>query len=223
MTVTVDGAPRYVWPVSTGKPGYDTPSGTFRPNRMDADHLSQEWDNAPMPHTIFFDLHGHAIHGFLDTRHIGSRGLARLRAAGAAKRHHPVQPGRSPGHEGHDGHCQRPDAGRIESGNGAARCRGAAGRRRAADGDRARQSRSRTPINSGALRPTAAADILRTTAVRRAAAGSTSAADPGFLASRRSHPLTAKPQQYYVRSSNGQLYYVQPGYQQQYARPYSQY
>jgi hypothetical protein len=72
MTVTVDGTPRYIWPVSTGRAGYDTPNGTFKPNRMDADHLSQEWDNAPMPHTIFFDLHGHAIHGFLDTRRLGS-------------------------------------------------------------------------------------------------------------------------------------------------------
>ena len=49
MTVAVDGATRYVWPVSTGRPGYDTPNGTFKVNRMDADHLSQEWDNAPMP------------------------------------------------------------------------------------------------------------------------------------------------------------------------------
>ena len=72
MTVTVDGVPRYIWPVSTGKPGYDTPNGTYWPNRMDADHLSQEWDNAPMPHTIFFDMRGHAIHGFLDTRRLGS-------------------------------------------------------------------------------------------------------------------------------------------------------
>jgi len=64
MSVVVDGAPRYIWPVSTGRAGYDTPNGSFKPNRMDADHLSQEWDNAPMPNTIFFDLHGHAIHGF---------------------------------------------------------------------------------------------------------------------------------------------------------------
>ena len=87
MTVTVDGAQRYVWPVSTGRAGYDTPSGTFRPNRMDADHLSQEWDNAPMPHTIFFDLHGHAIHGFNDTRRIGSpasHGCVRLAPQNAA-------------------------------------------------------------------------------------------------------------------------------------------
>ena len=59
MTVTVDRLVTYVWPVSTGMEGRDTPSGTFQPNRMDADHHSQEWDNAPMPHTIFFDMHGH--------------------------------------------------------------------------------------------------------------------------------------------------------------------
>jgi hypothetical protein len=81
MSVAVDGAQRYVWPVSTGRPGYDTPSGTFKPNRMDADHYSQEWDNAPMPHTIFFDLNGHAIHGFFDVKHLGravSHGCVRL-------------------------------------------------------------------------------------------------------------------------------------------------
>jgi hypothetical protein len=81
MSVAVDGAQRYVWPVSTGRPGYDTPNGSYKPNRMDADHLSQEWDNAPMPHTIFFDLHGHAIHGFFDVKHLGlavSHGCVRL-------------------------------------------------------------------------------------------------------------------------------------------------
>jgi hypothetical protein len=81
MTVTVDGSPRYVWPVSTGRAGYDTPNGVFKVNRMDADHLSQEWDNAPMPHTMFFDMHGHAIHGFFDVKHLGmpvSHGCVRL-------------------------------------------------------------------------------------------------------------------------------------------------
>jgi hypothetical protein len=81
MSVSVDGAERYNWPVSTGRPGYETPSGTFKPNRMDADHFSQEWDNAPMPHTIFFDLRGHAVHGFFDVKHLGlpvSHGCVRL-------------------------------------------------------------------------------------------------------------------------------------------------
>jgi hypothetical protein len=87
MTVAVDGAARYEWAVSTGRGGYDTPNGTFRPNRMDADHMSQEWDNAPMPHSIFFDLKGHAIHGFFDTKHLGlpvSHGCVRLTPAHAA-------------------------------------------------------------------------------------------------------------------------------------------
>jgi hypothetical protein len=81
MSVAVDGAERYLWPVSTGRPGYNTPSGTFKPNRMDADHYSQEWDNAPMPHAVFFDLDGHAIHGFFDVKHLGravSHGCVRL-------------------------------------------------------------------------------------------------------------------------------------------------
>jgi hypothetical protein len=88
MTVTVDGAQRWVWPVSTGRPGYDTPNGTFKVNRMDADHLSQEWDNAPMPHTMFFDMHGHAIHGFFDVKHLGmpvSHGCVRLAPDHAAE------------------------------------------------------------------------------------------------------------------------------------------
>ena len=87
MTVEVDGAQRYAWPVSTGRSGYDTPNGTFKVNRMDANHFSQEWDNAPMPHTMFFDLHGHAIHGFSDVKHLGlavSHGCVRLSPANAA-------------------------------------------------------------------------------------------------------------------------------------------
>jgi len=87
MIVSVDGATRYVWPVSTGRPGYETPNGTFKANRMDADHLSQEWDNAPMPHTMFFDMRGHAIHGFFDVKHLGmpvSHGCVRLSPENAA-------------------------------------------------------------------------------------------------------------------------------------------
>src|SRR5579862_9558311 len=86
MTVAVDGAQKYVWPVSTGRAGYDTPNGKFKINRMDANHFSQEWDNAPMPHTMFFDLHGHAIHGFFDEKHLGmavSHGCVRLSRANA--------------------------------------------------------------------------------------------------------------------------------------------
>ncbi len=87
MLVTVDGATRYDWAVSTGRPGYDTPNGTYRPNRMDAVHYSKEYENAPMPHSIFFDMKGHAIHGFFDTPHLGmavSHGCVRLLPANAA-------------------------------------------------------------------------------------------------------------------------------------------
>ena len=63
MSVRVDGVNRYNWPVSTGRAGYATPSGTFTPFRMEAEHFSQEWDDAPMPYSIFFTRKGHAIHG----------------------------------------------------------------------------------------------------------------------------------------------------------------
>lgn len=49
MTVTVGGEQLYDWPVSTGGSGYDTPSGMFKPFRMEIDHYSEEWDDAPMP------------------------------------------------------------------------------------------------------------------------------------------------------------------------------
>ena len=52
--VSVDGQERWDWPVSTGRSGYSTPSGNFTPFRMEEDHYSKEWDDAPMPHSIFF-------------------------------------------------------------------------------------------------------------------------------------------------------------------------
>jgi len=63
MTVNVDGDPRYIWPVSTGMSQYDTPGGQYTPFRMEKDHFSREWDDAPMPYSIFFTKQGHAIHG----------------------------------------------------------------------------------------------------------------------------------------------------------------
>ena len=32
---------------------------------MEKDHFSKEWDDAPMPNSIFFTKTGHAIHGSL--------------------------------------------------------------------------------------------------------------------------------------------------------------
>lgn len=88
MTVEVDNHLRWIWPVSTGQLGHDTPNGRYTAFRMEADHFSKEWDDAPMPHSIFFSPTGHAIHGYLNTRRIGSpasHGCVRLEPANAAK------------------------------------------------------------------------------------------------------------------------------------------
>jgi lipoprotein-anchoring transpeptidase ErfK/SrfK len=63
MTVSIDGAARYRWRISTGATGFSTPAGTYKPFRMEVMHYSQEWDNAGMPHSIFFTSRGHAVHG----------------------------------------------------------------------------------------------------------------------------------------------------------------
>lgn len=87
MTVVVDGQTKYVWPVSTGARGYDTPSGTFRPFRMEKEHFSKEWDDAPMPNSVFFTGQGHAIHGSFYVKSLGRRashGCVRLAPQNAA-------------------------------------------------------------------------------------------------------------------------------------------
>jgi hypothetical protein len=81
MTVSVDGERLYSWAVSTGRTGRDTPSGEYRAFRLEKDHYSREWDDAPMPHSIFFTRTGHAIHGSHETAKIGapaSAGCVRL-------------------------------------------------------------------------------------------------------------------------------------------------
>jgi hypothetical protein len=81
MTVAVDGVERYRWPVSSGLPSYETPNGSFRAFRMEEDHYSKEFDDAPMPHSIFFTKIGHAIHGTDSVNRLGnpaSHGCVRL-------------------------------------------------------------------------------------------------------------------------------------------------
>jgi L,D-transpeptidase catalytic domain len=87
LTVAVDGVERYRWPVSTGNPSHETPNGSFRTFRMEADHFSKEFDDAPMPHAIFFTKLGHAIHGTDSESKLGipvSHGCVRLSRANAA-------------------------------------------------------------------------------------------------------------------------------------------
>src|SRR6202142_1774661 len=87
MTVAVDGVERYQWPVSTGIPSRETPNGSFRTFRMEQDHYSKEFDDAPMPHSIFFTKIGHAIYGTDSESRLGtpaSHGCVRLSRANAS-------------------------------------------------------------------------------------------------------------------------------------------
>jgi hypothetical protein len=87
MTVSVDGVERYQWPVSTGNPSHETPNGKFQTFRMEADHFSKEFDDAPMPHSIFFTKIGHAIHGTFSEGNLGipvSHGCVRISRANAS-------------------------------------------------------------------------------------------------------------------------------------------
>ena len=76
----------YQFPVSTARKGYYTPTGTFHPYSLQPMHYSRKYDNAPMPHSIFFSG-GYAIHA---TPHVGalgrpaSHGCVRLSPANAA-------------------------------------------------------------------------------------------------------------------------------------------
>ena len=87
MTVAVDGVAKYRWPVSSGLPAHETPNGSYKTFRMEEDHYSKEWDDAPMPHSIFFTKRGHAIHGTDAAGRLGnpaSHGCVRLSRANAA-------------------------------------------------------------------------------------------------------------------------------------------
>ncbi len=86
MAVVVDGVPRYTWPVSTGRPGYGTPGGTYHPEMLARRWFSRKYHNSPMPHAMFFHG-GIAIHGTYETAWLGrpvSHGCVRLDPAHAA-------------------------------------------------------------------------------------------------------------------------------------------
>lgn len=85
MTVKKNGKTLYHWKVSTGRKGYVTPSGTFRPVRMHKMWRSRKYDNAPMPYAIFYN-EGYAIHGTSYVSRLGSpasHGCVRLNTANA--------------------------------------------------------------------------------------------------------------------------------------------
>ena len=76
----------YSWPVSTARRGYYTPTDSFRPYSLQPMHYSRKYDNAPMPHSIFFSG-GYAIHATPHTGNLGrpaSHGCVRLSPGNAA-------------------------------------------------------------------------------------------------------------------------------------------
>ncbi|MCB1497435.1 MAG: L,D-transpeptidase [Bauldia sp.] len=93
MYVKVNGVNKYTWPVSTGRSGYGTPTGTYRPQRLERTWYSTKYDNAPMPYSVFF-RGGYAIHGTTAIRNLGrpaSHGCVRLHPSNAAKLYSLIQ------------------------------------------------------------------------------------------------------------------------------------
>jgi lipoprotein-anchoring transpeptidase ErfK/SrfK len=86
MNVSIDGVPRFNWAISTARPGYRTPTGTFKPTALFRYHASTIYSGSPMPYSIFF-LRGYAIHGSYETKYLGrpaSHGCVRLHPSNAA-------------------------------------------------------------------------------------------------------------------------------------------
>ena len=111
----------YDWPISSARAGYVTPAGTFKPERMMEVYHSKKYDNAPMPHAIFF-FYGFAIHGTNEVRHLGtpaSHGCIRLAPANATRLYDMVKAqgatitvtGAAPGTEAYDVAGAAPKAG----------------------------------------------------------------------------------------------------------------
>ena len=87
MTVKVNGRVAHRWRISSGRKGFRTPTGTYRPGRMYREYYSRKYDNSPMPHSIFF-RGGYAIHGTGYTKRLGrpaSHGCIRLHPANARR------------------------------------------------------------------------------------------------------------------------------------------
>ncbi len=78
----------YKWKVSTARKGYRTPKGSFKPQYMQKMHYSREYNNSPMPYSIFFRHGGYAIHGTKSVNRLGtvaSHGCVRLHTNNAKK------------------------------------------------------------------------------------------------------------------------------------------
>jgi lipoprotein-anchoring transpeptidase ErfK/SrfK len=87
MRVYVNGRHQYTWAVSTGRGRYRTPTGSYSVKRMHARYYSRKYNNAPMPHSLFF-RGGYAVHGTTHISALGrpaSHGCVRLHPSNARK------------------------------------------------------------------------------------------------------------------------------------------
>ena len=72
MTVSINGSKRYTWKISSGRAGYSTPRGSYRPQRLYSSYYSKKYDLAAMPYSVFFNG-GYAVHGTWAVGRLGSR------------------------------------------------------------------------------------------------------------------------------------------------------
>lgn len=78
-------------PNAAGKPDAPTPTGVFHVNSKDADHHSNEFNNAPMPNAVFFAPGGVAFHeGSLEK---SSNGCVHLSTTAAKRFFDSLNPG----------------------------------------------------------------------------------------------------------------------------------
>jgi lipoprotein-anchoring transpeptidase ErfK/SrfK len=80
LTVVEHGEVKHLWPISSGRAGYATKIGTFRPQWASRLWHSRQYDFAPMPHAVFFNG-GIAFHATQATHLLGrpaSHGCVRL-------------------------------------------------------------------------------------------------------------------------------------------------
>jgi lipoprotein-anchoring transpeptidase ErfK/SrfK len=85
MEVFVDGKLKHSWSIASGRRGFETPTGKFRPQRLERDWYSKQYDDAAMPYSVFFKA-GYAIHGgYGRMGRPASHGCIRLTTSNAAK------------------------------------------------------------------------------------------------------------------------------------------
>jgi lipoprotein-anchoring transpeptidase ErfK/SrfK len=80
LELTSDGQRQASWPISSGRSEFPTPRGVFRPQWTSKMWFSKKYDDAPMPHSVFF-TGGVAVHGTQSTGLLGqpaSHGCVRL-------------------------------------------------------------------------------------------------------------------------------------------------